>query len=457
VSAIASRFAIALVVAMHVAGVAAAKDRETRSSIEDSKPPSVALVGYELKTNILFLRSSASESGDWGDHPRIMLELSNRADHPLWAVVRLSAPLADRPCEQRLSFERRERTRTLCTQDSIVAGADYTVGITVFADSAFADTVETTAWHLQLAKSEVEEWELKRRIERENPTPVVPSQPAEPVAPPEPVSHAALHLAIREVGISFGNAPTVHGLRFNWRDRELRRVDGLDVTAIGNENPGSAIHGIGVLLYSDFANIWVDELDGLGVSPTWLGVKRSRGVLIGASMATTGDAVGIQFGGLGLVAAEARGIQLGGLLVYGGSMYGLTATGLFAWAENGSMAGINVGGLGVRATKIWGVNVGGLGVRGDESVTGISVAGLIVGAGDRLTGIAVAPLATTGDLTGLSVAGYHKITGTQRGVTIGLVNDARELRGLQIGVVNTARNNRGALRTLPLVNLHFGG
>ena len=131
-----------------------------------SKSTLVRLVGYGLNNNVLFLSESGADSGEWGVHPRIWLELANGSDRALWALVRLTAPFADRVCEHRLSLERRERSRTLCTQDSVVAGVDYAVKLAVFADSGFADTLETSSWSLRLERSDVEEWESFRRSER---------------------------------------------------------------------------------------------------------------------------------------------------------------------------------------------------------------------------------------------------------------------------------------------------
>lgn len=42
----------------------------------------------------------------------------------------------------------------------------------------------------------------------------------------------------------------------------------------------------------------------------------------------------------------------------------------------------------------------------------------------------------------------------QRGISIGLLNYARELHGMQIGVLNIAGNNSSPFRVLPLLNGH---
>ncbi|MCF6270415.1 MAG: hypothetical protein L3J41_11930 [Melioribacteraceae bacterium] len=53
------------------------------------------------------------------------------------------------------------------------------------------------------------------------------------------------------------------------------------------------------------------------------------------------------------------------------------------------------------------------------------------------------------------MAGYNRIHGTQTGLTIGIVNYAKNLNGVQIGLVNIADNNSGWSRVLPFVNAHF--
>jgi hypothetical protein len=56
-----------------------------------------------------------------------------------------------------------------------------------------------------------------------------------------------------------------------------------------------------------------------------------------------------------------------------------------------------------------------------------------------------------GLLEGLAVAGVTDVRGTQRGLSIALVNYARELQGVQIGLINIARNKE-RFRVLPIVN-----
>src|SRR5690606_12984066 len=94
-------------------------------------------------------------------------------------------------------------------------------------------------------------------------------------------------------------------------------------------------------------------------------------------------------------------------------------------------------------------------------VRGINVA-LAVG-GERVSGITVAPAfmkVEEGDdsaMNGVSVSAVHVIKGTQRGLTVGIVNTAQKLKGIQLGLLNYVRDNPKGLRLLPVFNINFAG
>lgn len=121
-----------------------------------SKPKqSIFLVGASVKTSILFLRKApencccpADTAGEWGGKPRIMLLLSNKSARPLWLVASLTPPSLGVPCELRSSVGAKEKTDFFFTQDSVQRG-DYALTVMSFADSAFADTVESVSWTFQ--------------------------------------------------------------------------------------------------------------------------------------------------------------------------------------------------------------------------------------------------------------------------------------------------------------------
>jgi hypothetical protein len=56
-----------------------------------------------------------------------------------------------------------------------------------------------------------------------------------------------------------------------------------------------------------------------------------------------------------------------------------------------------------------------------------------------------------GGFEGVSIGGFNWIRGSQRGLTIGILNIAEELHGVQIGLINIARNKE-SFSVLPFVN-----
>ena len=126
---------------------------------------------------------------------------------------------------------------------------------------------------------------------------------------------ASLDLPSRDWGISLGNSSRFTGLRINFRDSYLERINGLNLTLWRPRGtPGGEINGIALGLLGPSA----DRLNGLSV------------------------------GLLGVVAGErARGVNIGGLsTVSGGSMEGLNY-GTFATVAEDNLSGINLAGLAV--------------------------------------------------------------------------------------------------------------
>jgi hypothetical protein len=436
-----------------------AQGAHSESTPKRSSRASVALVDYGLNNNILFSREDPNRPGEWGNLPRISLEISNREDRPLWVALHLSGPFLDRVCDQRIALGPGERAKTLCTQDSVDAGVDYHLDLTAFADSGYAQVLDASSWTFQVRKSEVSEWESNRRLQAATAAVSMDASPTSPPrseAPAKPVNHAALHLAIRNTGVSIGNAPVVHGLRFNWNDQALQHVDGVNITVLSSASPEGVVHGIEFCLGPSDANSlepYLKEVWGIGLSVSSLAVVRSRGIMIGGVYMGGVDVAGVHVGGLIMSGQPAAGIQIGSL-VWGGPMSGVNVAALGAWSETGPMTGINLGGLVVRGIRLSGLNVAGLAVSGDERLRGLSVGGLFVG-GERVAGINAAPIFRTDDLTGLAAAGWNQV-GVQRGITIGVFNRAEELHGVQIGLLNVAENNAGARTKLPILNFHFG-
>jgi hypothetical protein len=149
-----------------------------------------------------------------------------------------------------------------------------------------------------------------------------------------------------------------------------------------------------------------------------------------------GVAVGLLGAGAG---GDVTGILLGGLGVgAGGDVTGLAVGGLGV-GSGGTMRGLAIGGVGVGAPRISGVALSAVGVGGQD------VRGLVVApAYFRIT--------DDGSFRGGAVGAFNRVSGTQRGITLGVVNYARELHGAQVGLVNIV-NGPGGRRVVPILNV----
>ena len=251
---------------------------------------------------------------------------------------------------------------------------------------------------------------------------------------------------------------------------------------VGGNLRGIALGGIGVGAGGDVRGI---AAGGIGVGSG----GDLRGIAFGGVGAGVGGSVrGAAAGGIGVgVGGNLRGIAAGGIGVgVGGDMRGLMAGGIGVGA-GGSARGILIGGVGVGVgSQIRGITVSGLAAGAGDGITGITVAGLAVGSGGSLNGITVAGLgvgaprirgaaaalmvgaASTrgivfapalfrtergGRMTGASISSVNAIRGSQRGLTIGLVNYAERLNGVQLGAININRDARAPFKVLPFINV----
>lgn len=307
-------------------------------------------------------------------------------------------------------------------------------------------------------------------------------------------------------GISFGNSKEFTGLRFNFRDSQVRRITGINITfwtpkednkearvnglSLGVIPGGGYVHGIqlGVLGVGAEKNL-------VGLSIGLLGVGSGEnvvGVNIGGLGAGAGENLtGLNIGGLGLGAGKNLiGINIGGLGVGAGKdMKGLNIGFLgagagrdAAWINLGGfgvgagrdMTGLNVGLLGVGAgRRLVGINIGGIGVGAGEKMIGLTIGGIGAGStevqgimvgglgvgGEVLKGIQLAlgtvQVARDGRMIGFAASAFNYIRGTQTGLSIGIVNYCWRLKGVQIGLVNIVRDNPKYLKVLPLINVNF--
>ena len=275
------------------------------------------------------------------------------------------------------------------------------------------------------------------------------------VAQQEPGS--SLDLGVSEIGISFGNSSRWTGLRFNWSDQSLERIDGLNVTLWKpGDTVGGEVNGIAFgVLGPRAGRLRGVSLGLLGVLPE----RSAAGVTIaGLGVVSEGELLGLNVGLLGVV-TEGRsvGVTLGGLgVVTEGGAFGINLAGLGSVSE-GPVRGVSLAGLGIVSERsISGISLAGLGLVSETGLRGLSVAGLGAVSGRSIDGL-VAALAKvdTRQLNGVGVAAWNRVRVRQRGLTIGLFNQVEQLQGVSIGLLNYAGNNHGLARWMPLINLHF--
>src|SRR5688572_29103038 len=113
---------------------------------------------------------------------------------------------------------------------------------------------------------------------------------------PRPLA-AQLDLTVNHVGLAIGDVPRVTGLRLNYRDRRLERVDGINATIWSPYKDASrgVVRGLALGLPVTGA----DRIDGVGVGILGVGTQeRFRGIGIGAAgIGGGGDLEGIRIGG----------------------------------------------------------------------------------------------------------------------------------------------------------------
>lgn len=278
------------------------------------------------------------------------------------------------------------------------------------------------------------------------------------------------------------------------------RLSGIGVSS-GVVIAGEAVSGLAA---GGLTVIGGDRLTGLALSS---GAVISGGSISGISVAGLANIAGenrsgIGAGGLTAIAVDDwSGAGVGGLVtIAGGHMRGLGAGGLTVIGGDGlSGVALSAGGN-VSGRNITGVTMAGLGNVARRELNIISVAGVGSAAGRQMNGLHVAggalvapqmngaAVATTvvstdtasgmfiapayfrvggfeetggemfarhGTMKGVSISAVNDIRGLQHGVTIGLVNVARELRGVQLGLINYAGNNPAWARVLPVLNANL--
>ncbi len=238
----------------------------------------------------------------------------------------------------------------------------------------------------------------------------------------------AMNFPTSKYGISIGNSYEFTGIRINFADENVRKINGLNITfwLKRNKNQNAVINGISV-----------------GVIPT---------------------AGSMQFINLGLLGVgtshnNLNGVSFGGVVIgSGGNINGLSVSGLITMADGDKsvISGMAISGIGIGAHKaINGFAVGGIAVGTDGDINGVASSLAYIFAKNNFNGFAV----TAGYLeieifNGIAIAGYANIN-KMNGLTIALFNRTKELHGVQLGLINYAKNNPKALRILPFINLHL--
>jgi hypothetical protein len=317
-----------------------------------------------------------------------------------------------------------------------------------------------------------------------------------------PLSAQSLDLTVDGVGLSIGDSREVTGLRINFRDRRMERVDGINVTVWTpyEENDGTVrglalglpatgaeyIEGIaagliGVGVHDRLRGIGIggiglgigDELRGIAIGGIGLGVGADvNGAAIGGIGGGIGGSLeGVGIGGIGFgIGGDARGLLIGGIGAgVGGNLEGISIAGIGIGA-GGSLKGLTLTGIGLGAGgDVTGVQLAGVGIGAGGTLKWVSIAGIGIGAprieglaiasgigAEEAHGLVVAPfyfkISNGGYVKGVNVSAYNDIRGTQRGLAIGIFNFARSLDGVQIGLLNYAGNKPRGTRLLPIFN-----
>jgi len=270
----------------------------------------------------------------------------------------------------------------------------------------------------------------------------------------------SLNIPSSRGGISFGNSKAFTGLRFNYRDRDVEYVNGINVTLWQPHESKqlSQIRGLSLGVLPGGGELSGIQLGLLGVSAQ----TNLRGISFGL-LGIGGGAVvkGISIGGLGLGGGGiVSGLNIGGLGVgAGGILSGITLAGLGA-GSGGDVSGLNLAGLGFGAGgDMRGITMAGFGVGAAENVGGLQLAGFGIGAGGNLTGISMAAfgVGAGGDITGISITGLGVGAGEKiKGITIsGLgVGAGNELCGITLAGLGAGSRT---LRGLTIAGIAVGG
>lgn len=282
--------------------------------------------------------------------------------------------------------------------------------------------------------------------------------------------HNSFDIAIHKFGVSFGNSEQFNGMRFNFSDRDIKRINGANFTIWSpGYNAEGRIRGISLGLIRPEAN----DIIGLtfGGAAIFGGTRLSGINISGLTTVCSGDMRGVNFGTLllgtgdnmtglnasGLITlsfGNIQGVSIGGFaLIAQHRIRGFNVAGL-AVTSPGRIDGITLSGLIMRSPHISGVSFCTFMIRADKSLRGFALSAFRIKA-KEMKGISIASFQSIEKSHGITLGLYNAFSDTQYGICFGLVNFATTLKGAQIGLINYAKNNPKWARLLPFINLHL--
>ena len=183
-------------------------------------------------------------------------------------------------------------------------------------------------------------------------------------------------IGYKDYGLSFGNSINNNGIRINLFDRNVDKVNGLNISGISKSKISNGLN---------FGIIWNEN-------------TICNGIILNGLLGESMTANGIILSGLGYGASKINGIGIGGLALVGDTLNGLflSPIGISYWNDE--------------VIKV---------------INGLTI-GLIIGA-------------STEKLNGVSVSLFNNWIGEQNGVTIGLINRAKKITWFSIWIMECCK------------------
>jgi len=243
----------------------------------------------------------------------------------------------------------------------------------------------------------------------------------------------ALNIPTKKYGISIGNSYEFNGIRINFADNNVKRINGLNITFWVNN----------YIAWEHKDQAYSSTINGISI-----GVLPTGGTLQPINL------------GLFRVAAEKKlnGLSISGLNVRSnGDINGIAIGGLAIKSES-VLSGISIAGFGIGGMNgINGLTLGGVGISSSKSnINGIAGAIGFIHSRGKINGLGISCIYITANtFNGLAIASITKTKKTN-GLSVALYNKTEELHGVLLGLWNYAKNNPKGLKKLPLLNFHFG-